>query len=412
MYLTWGETPRSYGVFGSQVIGQFVQTKKLLPEAEFLFVSGVPVVHSGLVREKLGYLAELKKVKASLDGICFNWIPVLISQNFVFPSRRTFKWLFFGAISRLRRVIKEFQPQVVHCRSYGAAWAALQVRKTGGYNFKIIFDARGLMPEEVSLKRGYQEGSADFLYLKQIENALLKECDLTVAVSDTMAEHYQGLGVRDLEVVYLSANTDKLNAVRVGMNKPLGRPLNFCYVGSLAESTWNRPSELSKLFAQLKKAFPDSKLLIVSTSDRKSIMSYFHGSLLRDITIKKSYSVEQLANYIENADFGISSSFIPSNTLQLKLIESVLGTKAAEYLCAGLPVIVNKYCGGAVSVIERCDMGVAYDPHDLTSVDIDKIRRMASDEKLRERISAKARELFDYSVHAQQYAGIYRHLLA
>lgn len=407
MYLTWGETPRSYGVFGSQVIGQFVKTKKLLPEAEFLFVSGVPVVHSGLFREKMGYFKELNKVRAGLDGIRLIWIPILITQNFVLPSRRTFKWLFFGAIGRLQRTIKAFQPQVVHCRSYGAAWAALQVRKAGGYNFRIVFDARGLMPEEVALKRNYSVDSIDYLFLKQIEATLLNECDLTVAVSDTMGEHCKALGARDLEVVYLSANFEKLCTLE-RINRPADRRLQFCYVGALAESTWHRPSALSSLFARLKELFPDSKLLILSTSDHKTIMSHFQDWDPCDITIRKSYSVDTLARYLQSADFGLMSYFCPTSPRELGLADMVLAVKVAEYLCAGLPVILNKYCGGAANIVERYGLGVVYDPERLDLLNADKIRQLASDTNARARISTTARDLFDYSVHAQQYAEIYR----
>jgi glycosyltransferase involved in cell wall biosynthesis len=407
MYLTWGETPRSYGVFGSQVIGQFVQTKKLLPEAEFMFVSGVPVVHSGLVREKLGYFDELKKVKDHLGEIYFHWVPIWITQNFVTPSRRTFKWLFFGACGRLKHIIKEFKPQIVHCRSYGAAWVALQVRKASGCHYRIIFDARGLMPEEVAFKRDYSEDSADYIYLKQIESILLNECDLTVAVSDTMGKHYKALGARDLEVVYLSANYDKLNAGKKNI-KPTGGPLKFCYVGALTEFTWHRPAELSKLFNRLKKVFPDSKLVIISTSNHESIMSHFSDWDECDITIDKSYTVDTLASHLQNADFGLMSYFCPTSPRELKLADMVMAVKVAEYLCAGLPVILNKYCGGAADVVERHDMGVVYDPNHLESLDTDKIRRLANDGKARERISAAAEFLFDYQVHAQQYVDIYR----
>jgi glycosyltransferase involved in cell wall biosynthesis len=409
MYLTWGETPRSYGVFGSQVIGQFVQTKKLLPEAEFLFVSAVPIVHSGLVREKFGYFDELKKVRGNLSGICFKWIPIWVTQNFVTPSRQTFKWLFFGACGKLQRIIKDFKPQIVHCRSYGAAWAALQVRKSSGYNFKIIFDARGLMPEEVAFKRNYREDGPDYIYLKKIERILLNECDLTIAVSDTMGQHYNDLGARDLDVVYLSASYDKLKVCEQ-IIKSKSEPIKFCYVGALTESTWHRPIELSNLFTRLKNFFPDSKLVIVSTSNREAILSHFNDWDPDDISINESYSVESLANYLQNVDFGLMSYFNPTSERELKLANMVMAVKVAEYLCAGLPVILNKYCGGAAKVVEHHDMGVVYDPDHLDSLDIDKIRRLLGDEKARVRISATARDLFDYQVHAQQYADIYQRL--
>jgi glycosyltransferase involved in cell wall biosynthesis len=409
VYLTWGETPRSYGVFGSQVISQLVHTKESILNTEFLFLSGVPIIHSGLLREGLDYLAELNKVKTNLKEIKFHWLPIWISQNFVFPSRRTFKWLFFGTKSKLKRIITEFNPQVVHCRSASAAWAALQLRKTSSLHFRIIFDARGLMPEETAFRRKYPISGNDYLYLKEIEKILLNECDLTVAVSDTMGDYYKALGAREVAVVYLSTNYEKL---KLGHSKikASSTPLKFCYVGALSETTWHKPSELSNLFTCLKKVFPDSKLLIVSTSNQKLIRNYFNHLDLRDITILRSYSLDELAQYIQDSDFGLLSAFRPSGVIELKLLDSVLGTKVAEYLCAGLPVILNMYCGGAAQLVQNNDLGLVYDPHNLNSIDFNKIRLLASDSKVRSRISDRARELFDYSVHARQYADIYRRL--
>jgi hypothetical protein len=67
-YLTWGETPCIYGVFGSQVIRQFDETKKLLPNSEFHFISAVTIIHSGLLREKWRYFSELSMVKKNLSN--------------------------------------------------------------------------------------------------------------------------------------------------------------------------------------------------------------------------------------------------------------------------------------------------------------------------------------------------------
>lgn len=409
IYLTWGETPRSHGVFGSQVIGQFAQTKKLVPDAQFMLVSGVPVVHSGLVREKLRYFDELKKIRANLGEIPFEWVPVYVTQNIVNSSRRTFEWLYFGARHRLMRTVEEFKPDLVHCRSYHAAWAALQVRKAGAHHFKIVFDARGLFPEEVSLKRNYDEDGADYQYLKEIERVLLQECDITIAVSDTMGAHYKALGAREVEVVYLSANYEKLK-VREASERSADRPIEFCYVGALAESTWHKPSSLNRLFTRLKHVFPDSKLKIVSTSDHESIRGYFRNWAPSEIEITASKSVDELVCHLMSADFGLMPYFQPTSKRELKLAEMVMAVKVAEYLCAGLPVILNKYCGGAAAVVGKYDMGTVYDPDDLESLDVDKIGRLMGEGGARRRISAAAQNLFDYSVHAQQYVDIYRRL--
>jgi hypothetical protein len=62
-YLTWGETPRSYGVFGSQVIGQIKATRNFSSEVNIELVSGVPIIHSGFVREKWGYFKQISNIE-------------------------------------------------------------------------------------------------------------------------------------------------------------------------------------------------------------------------------------------------------------------------------------------------------------------------------------------------------------
>lgn len=409
MYLTWGETPRSYGVFDSQVIGQFVETMALLPGSQSLFVSGVPLIHSGLVREKLQYANELKRVKTKLEPTPFEWVTVLMTQNVVVPSRHTFDWIYAGAWNRLRALLERFEPDVIHCRSYLAAWAALQARRRFGGRYRIVFDARGLFPEEVALKRRYLDQSPDYLYLKGVERDLLDGCDVTVAVSDTMEAHFRSLGARQVELVYLSASYARLRASRELMGTPRQR-LEFCYVGALSEGTWHKPSSLARIFARLKAEFTDAKLTIVSTSSHSAIRLHFAQWPEADVEITSTKTNEELKRYLVRADIGLMSYFEPSTPREVMLADMVMAVKIAEYLCAGLPVIVNRYCGGAARVISQHALGVVYDPDQLDALDVSRIRQLVEEQGARDRISRMAYQLFDYTMHARQYADLYRRL--
>jgi glycosyltransferase involved in cell wall biosynthesis len=410
MYLTWGETPRSYGVFDSQVIGQFVETMALLPGSQSLFVSGVPLIHSGLVREKLKYANELKRVKIKLEPTPFEWVNVLMTQNVVIPSRRTFEWIYAGAWNRLRALLERFEPDIVHCRSYQAAWAALQARRRFGGRYRIVFDARGLFPEEVALKRRYLDQSPDYLYLKGIERALLYGCDVTVAVSDNMEAHFRSLGARQVELVYLSASYARLRTSRESMVTPRQR-LEFCYVGALSEDTWHKPSSLARIFARLKVDFTDAKLTIVSTSSYGAIRPHFAQWTEADVEITSAKTNEELKRYLLRADLGLMSYFEPKTPREVMLANMVMAVKIAEYSCAGLPVIVNRFCGGAARVIAQHALGVVYDPGMLAALDVKRIRQLVDEPGTRDRISSTAYQLFDYKVHARQYADLYRRLV-
>ena len=239
IYLTWGETPRSYGVFGTQVVGQFIETAKKCTEGEFHFISAVPVLHSGYVREKWKYGQELQAVKNMFGKIKFHWLPIWASQNLVNPSKKTFNMMHGLAHRGLKKKIERIKPDIVHCRSYGAAWAAISVRKKYNLKYKVIFDGRGLWPEEVALKNAWDENSSDYKFLKSLEQKILFACDCSISVSDPMHEHYLSLGSPNDRIIYLSADTKKLRVDLSEVNK--SERVRFCYVGALSENSWHQP---------------------------------------------------------------------------------------------------------------------------------------------------------------------------
>lgn len=405
-YLSWGETPRSYGVFGSQVLTQFIETGKQMPESEFYFISGVPVIHSGLVREKLKYKEEKDKIKAKLGDIKFIWVPIFCTQNVVYSSRHFFNFLVYGADILLKRHLLKIKPDIVHCRSYGAAWVALKVREKYKLNYKIIFDARGLYPEEHALKNGFSSDNKNYLFLKNIEKKLLSESELTIAVSDTMKTYFESLHAKKVECIYLSANTEKLFTERE-KNKD---EVVFGYVGALSESTWHRTSELLKLYKKLRLTVKNPKIHIITTSSHQDVKEMFKEIPDSEIYLSSTRTVDELKEKMKKFDFGIMSYFNAKDKFQLTLSDMVLAVKSAEYLAAGLPMIVNKKCGGISYIINKHNLGIAYDPDTFTEINTDNIYKFVNDGKDFER-SQLSLDLFDYKNNATRYMNYYKSLL-
>lgn len=406
MYLSWGETPRSYGVFGSQVIEQLVEISAAMPATKFLFVAAVPVIHSGLVREKFRYFNELKKIREKLGKIEFKWISITTTQNFINPNRITFKLMFLGAMKNFQKTIENFQPDIIHCRSYLAAWAALKVREENQKQFRIVFDPRGLYPEEVALKNDNNIDSLNYKFLKSIENRLLSCCDVTIAVSDTMARHFCSLNANAVETIYISADTSSLNSNRkIKLNA--SKKINFCYVGALNESTWHKTSALYELFLRLKQLYQYATLTIVTTSNHDSIRYHFRKYSSSDVKIVAAHNRDEVRSNLELADFGLLTYFVPRSRLEILLASMVIAVKTAEYLCAGIPVIVNKYCGGAAAVLKKYQLGVLYDPEDLNSLSSHEIEASLMQSPNKMSIVDQSRQLFDYKVNAKKYSDIY-----
>ncbi|RNF48804.1 glycosyltransferase [Marinomonas hwangdonensis] len=408
VYLTWGETPRAYGVFGSQVIGQFLETSKLSPEVEFHFISAVPIIHSGLIREKWHYFKELKSVKSKLSPIAFHWLPIWTSQNFINSSKYSFVLMHGLTHLHLKAKLKKIQPEIVHCRSYHAAWAALNVKIKYGFTYKIIFDGRGLWPEEVALKKDWSEQSIDYLFLKSIESQLLDKCDCSVSVSDTMHEYYTNLGAQNDHTIYLSADTRKL---KVEINEfEVSDTIRFCYVGALSEDTWHKPQLLVELYRKLRLLFPKTQLTIVTTSNFLLLKQAFSEFPTKEIIFTSTKTREELKQVLKKQDFGLMTYFLPENDKEKLLGNMVLAVKTAEYFVAGLPMICNAYCGGASSIIKENGLGVIYYPENIDDLTLEEFIPYLK-VSAREKCQSFASENFDYEINAENYKELYQSLM-
>lgn len=408
IYLTWGETPRSYGVFGSQVIGQFKENAFLSPDDKFYFIAAVPIIHSGLIREKLKYFKELQHVKKQLGDITFSWIPIYASQNMVYSTQLTFHFMHFGAQWHLKNLFNKIQPDIIHCRSYHAAWAALSVREKYKFDYKIVFDGRGLWPEEIALKKNYDENENEFLFLKSIEQKLLKECDISIAVSDTMKSHYIKLNAKHTECIYLSSSVKQLTPEKI--SKKNNKKITFCYVGALSENTWHKPQELVKLYKHLQTIFQDIKLIVVTTANHNELKPYFNECKNAEITFKSTKTLPELKDILNQVDIGIMSYFIPNTKREILLSQMVLAVKTVEYLAAGLPILSNMYCGGAAYLIENNKVGITYNPHTFTELTEENIKALLTSHTISKCVKLAKTE-FDYTVNAVKYNKIYSTLI-
>ncbi len=405
-YLTWGETPRSYGVFGSQVIAQLVETSKTMPESKFYLVSGIPIIHSGLIREKLRYKTETKKIEKKLENICFNRIPIFSTQNFVISSRNTFKLMHIFSNIILANYLSSIKPNIVHCRSYHSAWAALKAKKENKLEYKIIFDARGIYPEEVAFKKNFSPTSRDYLFLKNVEKILLENSDISISVSDTMLEAFKEFNYKRIEKIYLSAPVTSLKPkVKISNKYNNFQKVTYCYLGALTENTWHQLSELLRLYKFLRTLNWQSNLKIITTSNHLKIKQVF-SEFLNEISVISIKTVKELKEHLGSVDIGLLQ-FRNNLTFAEKAVgHTILGTKTVEYLSAGLPIIVNKYCGGAATFIKRNKIGISYDPNTFKELSQKNISYFLNDGRHEDR-ARLAEKFFDYKSNAEKYKELY-----
>lgn len=408
IYLTWGETPRASGVYGSQVISQLKNINDSSSNIQITLVAGLPIIHSGLIREKLKYSSEIKKIKQNLSPLNFNLIRILAPQNFINKPNIGFYLFHMLANKKLIKFINSYNPDIIHCRSYHAVYAAIKAKQNGQFSYKIIFDARGLWPEQfaVSLKKNCNDSS--YKKLKKLEKFIIKNSDHIVSVSKTMTNHFERIGVPSalLSTIYPSSPNWRKKTT-LSSSQP--NSYTFCYLGALNEATWHKPSILAKLFNYLLTLSSDAKLVIITKDSHEEIASFFSQSQLEKITFRTSNSSVELEKYLEDVDFGILSYFIPETELEVLFADTVMAIKTGEYLASALPVLVNKFCGGAATYVEENSVGVSYDPRTFQELTSESLEHVISHKQIKQAVKCSEKD-FSYANNASKYLHIYHDL--
>ncbi len=93
------------------------------------------------------------------------------------------------------------------------------------------------------------------------------------------------------------------------------------------------------------------------------------------------------------------------------MARTVLSVKFAEYLAAGLPVIISRWHGAAADIVETQDLGVVYDRVSPEAVAHWLAAWQADRAAYRSRAWQYARDHFDTEALAARYLALYRQLL-
>lgn len=414
LYLTWGEVPRLSSVYGGQVV-EMVSALQRHPRIDHAaLIAGFPLVHSGFAREKWRYHRQLAAIRDRIGTANFVTRRIPVPPVGVHPQPWQVPFFTAGQHAFLARQIIGHRADVLQCRSYIAAHLALEVRSRYDLDVKIVFDARSLMPEEGCVTGRWRKDSRGFAFWKRVEKQILAAADAATAVSKPMLDRFVALGVDEATLIYLSANVEDLDAARIHNTDRLdaGAPV-VAYAGYLAEGSWHVPDNLWRAFAEFRRHSPAARLLVITKSDhsalKKSLKKFGMPDMEEAIAFTSAGSPAETVRLLQDADLAVLSYRTPENTLEHDLAESVFATKSAEYLTAGLPLMVNHYCGGARDYVLSHDAGVSYDPETgPTAEQVALLLRQARD---RSRISRDAREDFSITNNADRLVTLYEKLL-
>ena len=361
------------------------------------------------------YEKERKVIEQLTSESGIRWVPLW------FTSKPPMLSKFYDALQLRKKAIelhRQYQFDMVHCRSYIAADVGLQLKKRFGIPF--FFDMRGFWADEKKdggswkmdnpvFKRVYQ-------YYKKKEKAYLQNADCVVSLTQAGKKELMTWESYNsntpLQVIPCCADMDHFSITDEGQRKRSKKNLGIAedalvisYLGSVG--TWYMLDEMLLLFKKIKKNYPSARFLFVTHTDRNVIDEKI--SLLElepaDFIITQA-SRKEVPQLIKASDINIS--FI--KPVYSKLSSSP--TKLGEVLSMGIPVISNSGVGDVEQIIKNADAGYVLDHFSESDLENAVAAIPSLLKKSPEAIRSAVKDVYSLANGIQLYLSSYRQVLS
>lgn len=357
---------------------------------------------------------EISDIRGAVELAGLQWHPIYYSS---LPSPLS-KIMDRISLTRAAKTLAKGigKVDIVHCRSYVPADAALLLKHQFGAKF--IFDMRGLWPDQRA--EGNRWPQSSFLYRllyrwwKRKEGNYIHQSDAIISLTDACKSEirtwpsYNGCPIH---VVPCAVNIHEFNVVcedkrastRMELKVPGDTPV-FTYLGSLGSVYLL--DDMIRSFAQIKKRLPNAVFLLVGHSaddfiDRSNELGFTFSSL--DV-ISRRVTRSDVPALLNAADVGFC--FIKSSYSSI----GVSPTKLGEYLACGLPVICNSGVGDVKEIVDTTHSGVVLEG-ELEAATIDRLDEIVGLLAIdRNEIRARSIPGLDLSLAVESYDALYRSL--
>jgi glycosyltransferase involved in cell wall biosynthesis len=376
LYLTFFESVLENGIYETQVkqvlcrLGATYGHRAAI--SHYAILPAVRIGRRGVSFALFDQRRELRELKRDYqqNGVKFGciFLPIVTLRRWgAQMSLPLLALLTFVALPFVAFRVASHRPAILHCRSYMATAIALAVKWVFP-SLKVVFDPRGFWPEEGVAEKVWPEGSITFRCWKKIEKYLTSRSDITIALSQTFADHLRAIDPRaNCHVVYTSVDVErfrKARELRAQRREQFGFHDSkvFVYNGSLG--SWHDPELLARMYRLFGEASGNAKLLVLTGYDSKKLSELFQKNGLDTSEFLVMMAPhDEVASYLAAADFGLVPLRDVTESQSIRVIaETMIGTKVSEYLASGLPIIVNRNVGGLRPLMAEYKVGILWDP--------------------------------------------------
>lgn len=338
--------------------------------------------------EAAGGNAARGALAAEVAAANISWVPLPYHRRP--PALSTAFDVLAGRRAVLTAARRGATPAIVHVRSDVPALIALAAEKREA---KLLFDIRGFWADERVEGGLWRPGGGLYRVAKRFERRFYSEADAIVTLTEAslpqIREWTGGRGV-PIEVIPTCVDLERFG------QRPQ-RPGGPHAVWSGSIGTWYRFDLTERIVRAL--GLPLTVLTRQPELARTILTGY-------PATVR-AVAPERLPGELFCGDIGlclVASSF--SKTASAP-------TRFAEYLAAGMPVLVTGGVGDLDQIVADRAVGVVLEGEDESSIALAarRLRDLAADDSVRARCRSTADELFNVRTGAERYSKLYRRLL-
>lgn len=322
----------------------------------------------------------------------------------------------------LRRRRSDGRGLVIQCRN--AVMTSILLRAGPPRGARVVYDCRGVTTAEYLYRRGFEEAAsappgmrARAAELIGLERRAALESDAVLCVSEAMARHMVStFSVPRGKITVVPCCVDDRRfagaaSERERVRRELGLADRFVVVYSGSLHRWQMPELGLRMFRAIKAIEPSAHYLgLVTEPDRMREVVAASGLTARDATVLRVDPPDMPA-HLAAADVGL---LLREDSPVNRVASPV---KFAEYLAAGVPVIISEGVGDYSDLVAREQLGAVLGHDAGPETWASKIapffeRCRAEPEPLRQRCREIAASRLAWSVHVPAVTSLYRRLVA
>ena len=255
--------------------------------------------------------------------------------------------------------------KIIHCRNLVSSLLAVFCKICLFQNIKVVCDPRSVYVEEGVIIGRFKYQGLNYRAWKKIERWIYKKSDYCLGLSDNFAGY---LKQYNLHSAFIPAvvrpsfiyDSNKRESLRIELGLTTQHHV-LIYVGSIGQ--WHSVEMLIKSIDAYKKTLDSDGLIRVI---------FLSGNSNACDEIIKHYSEEEIIkcgrvtpvevlNYLQVADYGIVPGTNKGGFCYDLLYETMLSSKAEEFLAVGLPIIVNKRIISLNSMLQEQHYCIEFD---------------------------------------------------